>query len=294
MNIDKYKLIQSGGDGGDTCHRMFTVALRMLLNFRIAIQNGGILPEVVKNPVWEQIASPEEAEALLEVSPGIYVRHPDPEFWGSDPRNTSRDQLTPVICYLTFLASLSGTLGKKYRGKLFDLLKQSLKRFMFAQNIYPNWVDARRDSSVKKKTPDFLNFELWGIFARGFMNSSWFPLAIPFVILGDLFMVFSAMFKVWAPLTKDGTLEFRMPGPDDVDDDNMNNVLMVSQYVYPTPLSWLARKIYKTFRRKNLGNTLLGEKDAIMGALAYYHRGTPDAQGNPEIAELARPIVERY
>lgn len=290
MNIDKYKLIQSGGDGGDTCHRMFTVALRMLLNFKIALKNGGHLPEIVRNPVWEQIASPIESEALLQAEPGIYRRHPDPEFWGSDPRNESRDQLTPVICYLAFLASRSGNMGKEYRGKLWTLLKQCLKRYMFAQNIYPNWVDPRKEE-VKKKTPDFLNFDLWGVFARGWINTLAWPIALPFVLLGDFFLVLSAMFKVWAPINKDGTLQFRWPGPDDVDDDNMNNVLMVTQHVYQTPLSWLARKIYKKFRRQNLGNTTFGEKNAIMGALMYYHRG-PD--GNPEIAELSRPIVERY
>lgn len=291
MNIDKYKLIQSGGDGGDTCHRMFTVALRMLLNFKIVMDNHTPVPEIVKNPVWNEIASPVESEALLQDSPGIYRRHADPEFWGSDPRNHSRDQLTPVICYLAFLASRSGNLGKEYRGKLTTLLKQCLKRFMFAQNIYPNWVDPRKEE-VKKKTPDFLNFDLWGVFARGYVNTLWFPVALPFILLGDLFLVLSAMFNVWAPINKDGTLEFRMPGPDDVDDDNMNNVLMITQYAFQTPLSWLARKIYKKFRRKNLGNTELGEKSAIMGALAYYHRAA--GQGNPEIAELARPIVERY
>ena len=291
MNIDSYKLIQSGGDGGDTCHRMFTVALRMLLNFKLVVDHNIPVPDICRNPVWGQLVSPQEAEILLQASPGIYRRHCDPEFWGSDPRNESRDQLTPVICYLAFLASRSGALGKEYRGKLLTLLKECLKRYMFAQNIYPNWVDARKDPTVKKKTPDFLNFDLWGVFARGFVNTWWFPVAIPFIILGDIFLVLSAMFKVWAPINKDGTLEFRMPGSDDVDDDNMNNVLMGTQHVYQTPLSWLARKIYKKFRRQNLGNTELGEKSAIMGALAYYHRGP---QGNPEIAELARPIVERY
>src|SRR6185295_10963188 len=112
MNIDYYKLIRSGGDGGDTCHRMFTVALRMLLNFKIAMQNGGILPAIVRNPVWEQLASPLESEKLLQDSPGIYRRHCDPNFWGSDPRNHSRDQLTPVICYLALLGSSGGDLGK--------------------------------------------------------------------------------------------------------------------------------------------------------------------------------------
>jgi len=290
MNIDNFKLIRSGGDGGDTCHRMFTMGLRMLLNFKIVIEDKQPIPDIVKNPVFSQLASMQEVETLLQASPGIYRRHCDPEFWGSDPRNCSRDQLTPVICYLAFLASRSGDIGKEYRSKLLTLLKECLKRYMFAQNIYPNWVDPRKET-VKPKTPDFLNFDLWGVFARGFVNTWYFPIAIPFIILGDVFLVLSALFKVGAPINKDGTLQFRMPGLDDVDDDNMNNVLMVSQHVYQTPLSWLARKIYKTLRGKTYGNTVLGETDNIMGALAWYHRA-PD--GNPELAELARPIVKRY
>lgn len=290
MNIDNFKLIQSGGDGGDTCHRMFTMGLRLLLNFKIIIEERQPIPEVIRSGVFGKLVNMEEAQKLLEASPGIYRRHCDPEFWGSDPRNHSRDQLTPVICYLAFLASRSGGLGKEYRAKLTNLLKQCLKRYMFAQNIYPNWVDPRKEE-VKKKTPDFLNFELWGIFARGYLGTLWAPLALPFVLLGDSVLVLSALFAVFAPIVKDGTLEFRMPKPDDVDDDNMNSVLMVSQHVFQTPLSYLARKLYKTFRRKNLGNTLLGEENAIMGALAYYHRAP---EGNPELAELARPIVKRY
>lgn len=291
MNIDNYKLIQSGGDGGDTCHRMFTVALRMLVNSKLVLEDRQPIPDIVRNPVWDEIASIEKSFELLEDSAGIYKRHCDPNFWGSDPNNCSRDQLTPVICTLAFLSSRSGELGKTYRAKLTALLKQCLKRFMFAQNIYPNWVDARKEP-VKKKIPDFLNFELWGVFARGYLGTVFAPIALLFVLFGDLILVLSALFKVFAPITKDGTLEFRMPTPDDVDDDNMNNALMVTQHVFQTPLSWLARKIYKCFRAKNFGNTILGESDPIMGALAYYHRA--DAMGNPEIAELARPIVKHY
>lgn len=290
MNIDNFKLIRSGGDGGDTCHRMFTMGLRILLNFKIIIEKNLPIPAIVKNPVFKGLATMDEVENLLQTEPGIYRRHCDPEFWGSDPRNESRDQLTPVICYLAFLATRSGDLGKEYRGKLWTLLKQCLKRYMFAQNIYPNWVDPRKEE-VKKKTPDFLNFELWGIFARGFMKTPFAPIALLFVIFGDLFLVLSVLFALFAPINKDGTLQFRWPQPDDVDDDNINNVLMVSQHTFQTPLSYIARKLYKKFRRENLGNTVLGEKNHIMGALAYYHRG-PD--GNPELAELARPIVEQY
>lgn len=286
MNIDSNGMIISGGDGGDSCHRMYTSFLRLRL-----LSLLGLLPDGVPAP-FNQTADPAKTQSLLEVEPGIYIRNPDPTKWYSDPRNTSRDQLTPVICFHALMAdSPTPVFAKQARKYQWSLLKACLKRKMFAQNIYPNWVDPRTEP-VKAKTPDFINFDLWGVFARSWIGTPWMPLALPFVILGDIFLVFSAMFKVWAPISADsngGWPKLRWPGPDDVDDDNMNNVLMVTQYVFPTIFSTLARKIYKKFRRKNLGNTELHEPDGPMGAIAWYNRND-----NPEMTELARPLVWRY
>jgi hypothetical protein len=282
MNIDTWKLIKSGGDGGDTCHRMYTMLIRLRLGWWLHAWET--VPDAFKN-----VAGPAEVQALLEVEPGIYRRHPDPNFWGSDPRNHSRDQMTPVICWHA-LMSHSQSVGKFHRTEMVELIKACRKRWMFAQNVYPNWVDPRTES-VKKKMPDFLNFDLWGIMARAFIKTKWAPIALPVILFGDAWMLLSVFTSLWAPINHDGTLQFRWPGPDDVDDDNLNNVLMVSQYTFQTPLSWLARKLYKRFRKKNYGNTKLGEQNAIMGALMWYHRAPA---GNPELAEIARPIVEKY
>jgi hypothetical protein len=51
----------------------------------------------------------------------------------------------------------------------------------------------------------------------------------------------------------------------------------------PTPLSWLARKIYLELRPKNLGNYLLAKPDPVEGALAWYHRA--ETGGNPELGQ---------
>jgi len=287
LKIDEYGMIISGGDGGDSCHRMYTSFLRLrLLAYPLQLIDSVPAP-------FDGTATPGKAQHLLEPNQdGIYIRHPDPTRWYSDPRNHSRDQITPVLCFHTVMADSPTPMIADHARKLqLRLLKQMIKRKMFAQNIYPNWVDPRTEE-VKKKTPDFINFDLWGVIARAWINTPWMPIALPFVLLGDFFLVLSALFKVFAPITKDsngGIPEFRWPGPDDVDDDNMNNVLMTTQYVFETPLSKLARKIYKWFRRKNYGNTELGEKSAIMGAIAWYNRND-----NPEMTELARPLVERY
>lgn len=282
MIIDNNGMIISGGDGGDSCHRMYTSFIRLRLQSLLGLIQSVPAP-------FDGTAGPAQTQHLLEVDDGIYIRNPDPTKWYSDPRNFSRDQMTPVICFHALMSdSPTPVFSQQAQRDQLRLLKACFKRGMFAQNIYPNWVDPRTEA-VTKKTPDFIDPTLWGMFARTWINSAWVPLAVPVVIIGDIFMVFSALFKCFAPINKDGTLQFRWPDPGDTDDDNMNNCLMVSQYVFPTVFSKLARKIYKTFRRKNYGNTQLGESSAVMGAIAWYNHND-----NPEMTELARPLVERY
>jgi hypothetical protein len=285
MQIDKYKMIYGGKDGGDTCHRMYTFWFRKFLLCDLGLIDGQDLKNTTKTVL--DIA---QTQSMLEVDSGIYIRNPDPNEWYSDPRNVSRDQLVPVICLWAYLSFhfQDKNLSHSVRSNLRRLLWACLSRGMFAQNIYPNGVDPRKEK-VEEKMPDFINFELWGIFARGFVGTLWFPLALPFVLFGDFALIISALVKVFAPVVKNDTLIFKSQGLDDVDDDNMNNVLMATQYVFPTPMSWLARKIYKKFRKINNGNVVLGEKSTIMGALRWYHH-----KDNPELAELARPLVERY
>lgn len=276
MKIDQYGLILSNGDGGDTCHRMYTYFIRRRIRSTIII---------LDDMKFTKTATVASTQAQLEVSPGIYIRNPDPLMWYSNPETTSRDQLTPVFCWHALLSNDKWD-GALHRQKQADLLKQCLKRFMFAQNKYPNWVPP---SPTNKKLPDLIGPDLWSVIARTWIHTKWAPLAFPFVILGDLAMILGSLVKCFAPIAKDGTLKLRMPGPDHVDDDNINSAIMVTQYVFPTPFSWLARKIYKKYRPINNGNIIGLEENVVMGALLWYH-----GVDNNELAEVARPIVERY
>jgi len=283
MIVDEFGLIRAGSDGGDSCHRTFAYWLLL----RTLAYPTNIQPTIPPNLAALNIKDPMSGQRLFEVQPGIYIRNPEPNVWYDDPSNTSRDQLTPVICFLATMSnSPTPAIAKPYRKILTRLLWACLKRGMFAQNIHANWIDPK---TAPWKIPDPLTPDLWAIFARGYVRSWALPLAIPFIIFGDIFQIFSAMFKVWAPESVDGTLSFHMPGPDSVDDMNMNNGIITNQYNWPTPFSWLARKIYKTFRSSNYGNTKLGETSNVMGALAWYNHND-----NPELTELYRPLVERY
>ncbi len=76
---------------------------------------------------------------------------------------------------------------------------------------------------------------------------------------------------------------------NDVDDNNHIMSLAQARETLPTPISWLARKIYKTFRAANRGTILLGERCAAQGALSWYHRA--ESGGNPFISEAYRDTV---
>lgn len=69
---------------------------------------------------------------------------------------------------------------------------------------------------------------------------------------------------------------------DNVGDD-VNHIgdLAQAQNVYPTPISWFARKIYKRFHT-----------NGVQYALDWYFRA--DSGANPEFAELWAPIVARF
>lgn len=278
LRVDKYGLVTAGTDGGDACHRTFAVLLTVRLRYLAGI-TGDCVYENALN------VTPGAAKFHLEVQPGIYIRHPD-KGWTSGLYTCSRDQLTPVICFLATMShSKNEVVSKAFKCDLDNLLIQCLKRGMFAQNKFHNGDDP---NTAKPKLPDLIGPTLWAVFASGYMKTLWAPLALIVMIFGDIIGILASLTYVYAPINKDGTLKFRWPMADDVDDMNPNNIHLVRQKFFSTPFSWLARKIYM-LRRQNLGNTEMGETSSVMGALAWYNRNE-----NTDITELYRPLVEKY
>jgi len=104
LYLDEFGLIvQEDGDGGDTAQRT------------------GMFYYVYHDP--EGFA---RALDQLEISPGIYVRHPYQEGFISDPRRFSRDQQRPLIITM-------GKYGMKDR--LWRMLKGHLVRLGKYQNL---------------------------------------------------------------------------------------------------------------------------------------------------------------
>lgn len=109
-------LVQKDKDGGDSALRfstMFTL-LGLIGDHELIDKAARIHPSMFR--AFQQI----------EVSKGIYRRYPDPTFWGFDPRNMSRDQLS--IVKLAMLMTDNP--------KIKDIAVRQLLRLGFHQNYF--------------------------------------------------------------------------------------------------------------------------------------------------------------
>lgn len=273
LQVDNSGLIISYTDGADSCCRNYTFHTRnfILKEFGLGVTNASI------------VANADKTQELLEVQPGIYVRNPNKwqgvtDTWYANPATTSRDQLTGVFTFNALRGYHGDADGKKAMSRL---LWACLKRGMFAQNSLPSGLNP-----TGWKLPDFITPDLWAVALRAY--GIW---TYPLVAVLDVFLWLAVIAGLWGPTSVSlNQLSIAFPNATDTDDDNINNKLNAAQYTFDTPFSWLARKFYKRFRQQNIGNTQLGESSAIMGALESYHTD----MGSIELADMARPIVERY
>lgn len=181
----------------------------------------------------------------LEIQPGIYVRHPDDTYsngtpvqsYVNNPSGFSRDQQTPIQI----------AMGE------YPLERSRLQR-LFAKQL-------SRLGTYQNK--DIGGPETLSIYFRS-LNSIG---AYPVDLLGDVELLVNSLIR----------LGKRKANPDDTSDD-VNHCLALIQayYRYPTPISLLARQVYK------LSNP--------MQALESYFRFETNA---PPMAELFRPQMRK-
>lgn len=152
----------------------------------------------------------------------------------------------------------------------------------------------RRKRFFRYQNKDVPTLQAFGVWIRAFQEE----LLYPVLWLTDLGLLINAVF-IWASARKN---------PDDTDDINHIMRLAQAYYFMPTPVSWLARKLYGWLRPHNLGSSpQMREKwvqwrgdvafedlpeyegDPIMGSIVWYFRA--QNYGNPEIGELYRDFV---
>jgi hypothetical protein len=269
MYVDAYALIvQQDGDGGDSLQREGMYAFGKWLRYN---QKANIL--IVAEPPEHQ--DPKRVMDKFEVAPGIFVRHPDPNKWYSNPATTSRDQLVPVIAYCAAYAD---------HARLWRLFKATVKRGLFAQNTRHAGAHAHAS-----KIPDTMIGHL-GLFIRA--GGYWTAPLYPLLFITDTVNLIGTLLAAVPLHWEESHLRLRWREPRDVDDNNAVIAHLLAAHFKPTPISWLNRQVYASLRPTNNGNLVLGETNAVMGALAWYHRS--EAGGNPEIAELYRPLIQEY
>lgn len=184
----------------------------------------------------------------------------DPIKWNI-PEDISRDQQDPVVCALACY--------EMYK-PMEKIICEHWVRFPWAPLIaakYPN-----RDWAH----PGNIAMELRALHA-------WWMW--PYFWVGDFLMALGAAIDCINVYWHQGS-----DGPW-LDMDNAITRHAFAQMFYPTPMSWLARKIHIWFYPKNYGNEVTGEELPLMGALANKHQGE---NNNPAFIELWRPIISHW
>jgi hypothetical protein len=252
--LDKYDLIvQKDGDGGDSAQRIGMWAFGSLFNSQ---------PDEVE--FYRQLKA-------ITIGAGEFVRNPDPTKWYSNPLNFSRDQTRALVMAM-------GVYG--FDLALFRNLKNLILNFFRYPNIYPNFTKPG-DPSYIKKVPDIASPEDLGEYIRAFYSAGFKSMLLlyPLVLLGDLFKLLGTLISVFY-VDRDLTQY-----------DDLNSIMSFLQAFkwMPTPLSWLARKIYCKFR------PVIPNKQSITSgpesALWAYFSGPNDIY---PMYELYKPLIEKY
>lgn len=147
--------------------------------------------------------------SLLNPTKGNFVRNPAQPAYNI-PSDFSRDQLMPLVLAL----GLFQQTGGNSKSTLEEISDMVLKNFSRAPNR------------------DIVGPTDYGVFIRAFNFIPFYPL----LFLTDLGLVVESIIRVFAKST------------DVSDDINHTLYLLQAQNRLATPVSWLARKIYKTFK----------------------------------------------
>ena len=266
---DQWGLVtQKNKEGGDSCQRTCMLAFML-----------GLMGIVSLDILWKKI------KFLKDEKTKLYRRHPDPDFWGSNPNTFSRDQWVPLATLLGYFGYLLN--DSRYRYEFNQLFKKHLKRFGFCWNTKRNWQyptlekhkQAIEDKIIGRKVqwdysskiPDFLFIHHWGVYIRGFNKTILWPL----LFITDLGLVLDAMLKVFASTRGNGKTI----------DNNFIVMMLQAQVIMPTPLIFIAKWIYS--KKVKLHSTKI---DTAHDALWTYFKNT----NYPPIHHVSVPLTRYY
>lgn len=194
--IDSWgQVVQHDGDGGDSAYRT------ALAVFLLSVLDN----EIEARELWTTF------KFNCEISPGLWIRHPDPTKWYSNPNNFSRDQMAKVE-----LAAFA--MKDNYAATC--IITRMNQRNFFHQNTHKG-TGCEGDDCIKM--PDFSGVGEAHNFLR-FQKSSLLSWILDFRFFGELIF---RRFQSW-----------------DYDSLLLAD-LIYSRVREPSPISWIAGKIYK-------------------------------------------------
>lgn len=253
-------------DGGDTGQKTGLLRFGRYLKF---IKNKDQLGR-------EQAKYAQELDMLEDPErPGWYRRHPDPTKFWSNSRNFSRDQHRSIVIAMGAL---------KQQKRLLRTLWEHIKRFGFYQN------DLKHDGT-KKLVGDICSPAEWGEWLRALVHSGlWgFRVLYPLLLISDLWAILGILVSM-----------INWKNPDDADDDNLIMSTLQAKLVMPTPLSWIARKLYVKIRPV-AGFTDETKKIPLRGTMnitgpqsAIRHKHRLATGAPPFYEELYKDIMDKH
>lgn len=156
---------------------------------------------------WSEVA------LLHEAAIGLYRRSPNPNYWGYNPNNFSRDQHSVLRLAMAVMGDTK---------RLKESTIAMIKRFGFHQNTHKG-ID---DPNNKWKIPDIMTPMEWAVIIRGL--NLWYLYPVLLLLDATLF------------------IDLALRKNDNWDQDNMLALNMLYSYKkYRTPCSHLAMKLYK-------------------------------------------------
>lgn len=195
-----------------------------------------------------------------------------------DPSNVSRDQLIPVLAWASkgygwnFRQVVRHFKGPLLRAPNGDVGLTHIS-MMIRGNLQVEWANSNYCGRY-----EFL----------------WLRVLLTTILLHitDLFFLAGAIIKIFPVRYNDQKKRLEWNDMDKVDDWNDVIPLLHAVRSYPTLTSWLARTIYRTFRKKNHGRDLTTSYDRVYQALLWYNRAS--SGGNPELMDLYQKDLDRY
>lgn len=192
----------------------------------------------------------------------------------TDPSNVSRDQLIPLLAWATQPA----------RDWNYEQVRRHFKGILMRA---PNGDVGLTHISM------FLRGQAnYHIMRLGLVHRLSEILLFTLLHFTDLFFLAGAIIKIFPVRYNDQKKRLEWNDMDKVDDWNDVIPLLHAVRSYPTLTSWLARFIYRTFRKKNHGRNLTMSWNRIEQALRWYNRAS--SGGNPELVDLYKEDLDRF